>query len=168
MTPAEQVGQAAMSAIAQKEAEIESLRQQLVDQKDYYEQVMQDGGNRIKNLIQQLAEKDAEIELERTARQQVEKLLHKQAETIAASQLQNTQLREALRSCYSEWDGNKQVQHFNIGLVYEALSLPTDTTALDTHVKQVIEACLRLIRHHGFTMGSLEAIEAGRWKEHIQ
>ena len=49
----------------------------------------------IETLRQQLAEKDAEVELERTARQQLEKLLHRQAETISAIQAREQQLREA-------------------------------------------------------------------------
>lgn len=40
MTPAEQVGQAAMSAIVQKDAEIESLRQQLSEVTRIYNTVI--------------------------------------------------------------------------------------------------------------------------------
>ena len=52
------------------------------------------------------------------------------------------QLRKALRSCYSEWDGTKQVQYFNIGLVYEALTLPHSQAALE----RVIAKADRMIR----------------------
>ena len=64
---------------------------------------------------------------------------------IAELEAEVLRLRGALRSCYSDWEGDKQVQHFNIGLVFEALSIPFTPTALPELIEKVekmtIERC---------------------------
>lgn len=50
-------------------------------------------------------------------------------------------------------------------LEQRTVSLNQQLATISGHVA---EACVKLIRHHGFTVGSLEAIQAGRWKEHLQ
>lgn len=108
----------------------------------------------IESLRQRLAEKDAEIELERTARQQVEKLLHKQAETIAASQLQNTQLREVVDKANGKLLAATMCHQNAVGVLVEeayqvttkALSLPQDTTALEAIKAQVAHEAGEVMR----------------------
>ena len=97
----------------------------------------------IESLRQQLAEKDAKIELERTARQQLEKLLHRQAETISASQAREQQLREAVRQNqewhenYDEYGGYPESELAEVN--EEALSLPQDTSALEAMIAKAGE-----------------------------
>jgi len=147
---------AMLSCLCQEAAEeIESLRQKLAGQNEYYENVMQDGGNRIKALRQQLAEKNAEIErLKSTPPEKREDLrcvisdlcdqVRERDQQLAASQAREQQLREALSKCesvlYNRDRFADDVEAHKAAVI--ALSLPADTTALQSMIAKAGEVML--------------------------
>lgn len=103
--------------IAEKDAEIELLRQQLADQKAYYEQVMADGGKRIKDLMDQ-------NESLRKANKECVEYFNEAQKELAARHLREQQLREALdRIGITSLDARQ--------IADDALAIPSDASALD-------------------------------------
>lgn len=112
--------------IAEKDAEIELLRQQLADQKAYYEQVMADGGKRIKDLMDQ-------NESLRKANKECVEYFNEAQKELAARHLREQQLREALdRIGITSLDARQ--------IADDALAIPSDASALDALEAMIAKA----------------------------
>ena len=103
-------------------SEIESLRQQLTDQKVYYEQVMADGGKRIKDLMDQ-------NESLRKANKECVEYFNEAQKELAARHLREQQLRGVMIDV--EFFLSTEGYNVNAEKVAEALALPQDTSALE-------------------------------------
>lgn len=107
-------------------SEIESLRQQLADQKAYYEQVMVDGGKRIKDLMDQ-------NESLRKANKECVEYFNEMQKDLAAIRLQDERLREALdRIGITSLDARQ--------IADDALAIPSDASALDALEAMIAKA----------------------------
>lgn len=112
---------------------------------------LQDENN---ELRAQLVAAQEECEFQRNAHKQAEELMLEQSNQLAAEQLNNKLLRDALEAVI-------KVHGYESGIPVEALAQPSDTSALDAYVAEKVKD----VQLQDIQMAGISTAAIGYWKE---